>query len=633
MKVSTQWLQKYFALPLPSTAVIADALTFHAFEIEEVGDGMLDIKVLPNRAADCLSHRGIAKELSAILNIPLLEDPLRGALPAFPKKAALAVVIEDPKKCLRYMGALVKRVKVGPSPAWLKEALESVGQRSINNIVDATNYVMLDIGQPLHAFDAHKISTFVGGSLCQLAVRGARTGEKIETLSRDLLELPEGVLLITDMGAESPIGIAGVKGGIAAEITTSTMDIIVESANFDGTTIRRAAQVLKLFTDASLRFQNRPSPELAAYGMRDALALITAIAGGEVEGVADEYPDRPMVRPGVSVSLAKINSILGSNFSKKEVEMVFKRLGFETKITSESFIVTPPFERADITIPEDLVEEVGRIQGYDKISASELPSWEGSPDQARYRGIERMKDQLVEQGFTEISTQSFAKKGDVVLANPLDKTKPALRTSLRENLEEALERAKQYAPLVLTPHEKFKLFEIGTVFPKEGEYLELQTTERGFDGELSRTVAAWGLPAQAGDAATMRDNLSVAKLEDYGKDYTPKEHKLGAYQPFSIYPFIVRDVALWVSKETKAEDVEAIIRVNAGELAQKIYLFDTFVKPARADDAGGDGKKSFAFRMVLQSFERTLLDAEANVVYKKVVKALQAANKDWQVRA
>ena len=312
--------------------------------------------------------------------------------------------------------------------------------------------------------------------------------------------------------------------------------------------------------------------------------------------------------PPVSVSLAQINSILGADFSSAEVEEVFKRLDLPTHVEEGLFTLTPPASRPDLAIPEDLVEEVGRILGYDRLPPTELPLIGGEPDQFRFRGIERMKDQLVEQGFTEVSTQSFAKKGDVFLANPLDKKKPALRTSLEENLKGALEQGKRYTPLVFTSSTKVKLFEVGTVFPAAGEYLELRMTER---------VAAWG------DAAGISDDLSKAKLEDYGRDYVPKRYVLGAYQPFSLYPFIVRDVALWVPKETTSEEIEKIIRAHAGELAQKIYLFDTFEK---------DDKKSFAFRMVLQSFERTLEDAEANAVYDRVVKALEAANSGWQAR-
>ena len=256
MKVSLSWLQTYFDTPLPKAEEISDALTFHAFEIEESSGDMLDVKVLPNRAADCLCHCGLAKELSAILDISLKSDPLRDLLPKFPKTDVLTVTIEDPKKCLRYMGAVVKGVKVGPSPAWLKKALETVGQRSINNIVDATNYVMLNIGQPLHAFDAAKLTQKDGKYA--IGVRNAKEGEMFTTLSNETFTLKSNVLLITDANVDSAIGIAGIKGGKAAEVTANTTDIIIESANFDGTTTRRAAQTLKLFTDASVRFQNRP---------------------------------------------------------------------------------------------------------------------------------------------------------------------------------------------------------------------------------------------------------------------------------------------------------------------------------------------------------------------------------------
>ncbi|MDP1689916.1 MAG: phenylalanine--tRNA ligase subunit beta [bacterium] len=602
MKVSVKWLQEYFEVPLPAADVLADALTFHAFEIEEATNEMLDVKVLPNRAADCLCHRGIAKELSAILDIPLKSDPIREPLTMKDLRglsSGLTVVIEDSKKCLRYMGALVKGVKVGPSPAWLKEAIEAVGQRSINNIVDATNYVMLNIGQPLHAFDASKLAQ--KERKYTIGIRNAKVDEEITTLSNEKFVLNPSVLLITDANADAAVGIAGIKGGKLAEVTSDTTDIIIESANFDGTTTRRSAQALKLFTDASLRFQNRPSPELVAYGMRDVLALITDIAGGEVVGVVDEYPSRPEENKEVSVSLVKINGVLGSSFSLNEVENVFKRLALSYMTVDDVFTITPPLERTDLIIPEDLVEEVGRIIGYDKIPATELPSIEGTPDQARYRGIERMKDQLVEQGFTEVSTQSFAKSGDIYLANPLDQKKPALRTSLEQNLEEALMQAKYYAPLVLPSNVTPKLFEVGTVFPKEGEHLELRMTER---------VPEWG------DKTDVVDNLSIAKLEDYGKDYVPNRYELGAYKPFSIYPFIVRDIALWVPTGTDEGFPKSLIQENASDLLVRLDQFDQFEK---------EGRVSLAFRLVFQSMERTLTDEEVNGIMAGISEALQKA--------
>ena len=522
MKVSRNWLQKYFDAKLPEGQELADLFTFHSFEVDEQDGDLLELKVLPDRAGYALSHRGVASELATALGVPMKKDPLRAALPTYLESAALSIEIEDPKKCMRYIGAVVRGVKVGPSPAWLKEALESVGQRSINNIVDATNYVMLDIGQPLHAFDAGKLAHDGRDGEYAILVRTAKAGEWIETLGGEMYELSVGTLLIVDESRNTPIGIAGVKGGKAAEVDLSTMDIVLEAANFDGPTIRKSSQKLKLFTDASLRFQNRPAPELCAYGMRDVLALITEIAGGEVEGVIDIYPNPAVPKP-VSITLERINSLLGSSFAAAEVSDVFSRLGLgihvasSTKGERESFTVMPPFERTDLIIPEDLVEEVGRILGYDRLPPTELPPIAGEPDQARFRGTERMKDQLVAQGFIEVSTQSFTKKGDVMLANPLDQKKPALRTSLKENLDEALVQARYSAPLVLAPGEKPKLFEVGSVFPKEGERVELRMTE---------TVSAWGK-----DFPTV-DNLSKASLEEYGKDYVPKRYELGPFKPF-----------------------------------------------------------------------------------------------------
>lgn len=586
MKISRNWLQTYFDKPLPDAETIADAYTFHAFEIEEAAGDMMDVKVLPNRAADCLSHLGLAKELSAILDLPIKEHSPRELPAEFPTTDKLLVTIEDPKKCVRYMGALVRGAKVGPSPAWLKEALEAVGQRSINNIVDATNYVMLNIGQPLHAFDAGKLAQKNGAYA--IKVRGAREGEKITTLSGEEYALVPNIQLITDANADAPVALAGIKGGKSAEVDEHTTDLIIESANFDGTTTRRAAQALKLFTDASLRFQNRPSPGLVFPGMRNVLALIQDIAGGEVTGVVDEYPAPASAPAPVSVSLEKINGVLGSNFSREEVENVFKRLALPYMVVNDAFAVTPPFERTDITIPEDLVEEVGRIIGYDKVPATELPPLAGAPDQARFRGIERMKDQLVEQGFIEISTQSFAKKGDIVLANPLDKNMPALRTNLDENMNVALARAKLNAPLVLAPNQKPKLFEIGTVFTKDGEHLEVKTSE----------------PVPG-----------LSEIHDE-PDYVPKRYELGSYKTFSAYPFVARDVAFWAPAGTEASAVEEIIRANAGELLVRLDQFDRFEK---------EGRVSYAFRLVFQSLERTLTDEEVNGVMERVYETLKKA--------
>jgi phenylalanyl-tRNA synthetase beta chain len=635
MKTSRAWLQTYFEKPLPTVEELSDALTFHSFEIEEAHGDLLDVKILPDRAADCLSHRGVAREVAAVLDLELIKDPLREVLPEYPKTGAVKVSIEDTEKCTRYIAGVVNGVKISPSPAWLKGALEAVGQRSINNVVDATNYVMLNIGQPLHAFDAAKLGQKDGAYA--ISVRGARTGEKITTLSGDEFALLEGTLLIVDTVKNAPIGIAGVKGGKAAEVTNDTMDLIIEAANFDGTSVRKTAQALKLWTDASQRFQNKISPALAAYGMRDVLALITEIAGGEVVGVVDiasngqkGSADAFATGAPVSVSLTKINSMLGASFTAPDVASAFDRLGFSYTQDDETFTVTPPFERRDITISENLVEEAGRILGYDRIVAASLPDESVEADQNRYHGIERVKDFMTERGFTEISTQSFAIAGDITLANPLDQTKPALRTTLAENMKDALARAGMVAPRVLGPEPMVKLFEVGTVFTNSGEHLSLcfgfqQLTGKKHPvlGELAGALAdefSMHTSILEGDVAEV--DLSSISLETLGRDYAPKKITLGPYHPFSIYPSAIRDIAVWTPTGTEESEIEIHIEKESGDFLARIDRFDRFEKEDRT---------SYAFRLVFQSDSRTLADTDLDPVMEKVTAALNAQS-GWEVR-
>ncbi len=626
MKVSINWLNSFFEAPLPSAEALDETLTFHVAEVEERTDRMLDVKVLPDRAAYLMSHRGVALELSAELGLPLKKDPLREPVEAFPATNLLSVSIEETTKCARYMGALVKGVKVGPSPEWLSAALESVGQRSINNVVDITNYVMLNIGQPMHAFDAGLLRN--ENDSYAVGVREARADERITTLTGEEYSLPEGTLLIVDAHADAPIGIAGVKGGKAAGITGATTDIILESANFDGTSIRRTAQALKLFTDASSRFQNRPAPALAAYAMRDALALILAVAGGELAGVADAFPSPVAIQP-VTVSLAAINGRLGSSFTRDEVLAVFDRLGFSHTEADGIFTVLPPFERRDISIPEDLAEEVGRILGYDRIPSAELPGIPVPAEQAKYRGIERVRDFLVERGFIEISTQSFDVAGEIELANPLQQDRPWLRASLLPNMVDALTRAASYAPRVLGPVPMVKLFEVGTVFTKEGEATLVALGAKAIAGKgaeeaLKENVATLEqellqAPDKARfslDARTAELVLTDADLIRLGTDYAPARVTLGAYRPFSLYPFALRDIAVWTPSGAAQKDVEALIRKEAGALLVRLDSFDRFEK---------DGRVSHAFRLVFESPERTLSDEDLNPLMDRITEALNAA--------
>lgn len=629
MKVSRAWLQKYFDTELPSIEELADKLTFHAFEIEGVEGDVLDVKVLPDRAAYALSHRGIAREVAAILSLPMKEDPLRREVPGWTPTEELVLTLDEAGKTNRKMGALVRGVAVAPSPVWLKEALESVGQRSINNVVDATNYVTLNMGQPLHAFDAGKIDWH--DDTLHISVRSAKPGEEITVLTGETYTLPEGALVIAEGVKGTALDIAGVKGGMASSITENTTDLYVSVCNFDGPTIRKTAQVLNLFTDASTRFQNKLSPELAGYGMRDVLSLITELAGGEVVGVNDVYPN-PHKNESVSVSLARINGLLGTNYSNEDVVGAFERLGLTHHTDGDTYAVVVPFERRDLSIPEDLVEEVGRILGYEHIESAPLLLLEESEGSPEFDGIERIKDVLRERGYTEISTPAFAEVGDIILANPLDKTKPALRKRLAANMEDALTRAAQYAPRVLGPQESVHLFEIGTVFPKDGETLSLALGYRAVVGKqkpavLDEVVGALkdelgiSLPVERTDGVAeiiLRD-LDLTAL---GQGYVPERMMLGTYRPFSTYPAALRDVAVWTPLGTEETEVTEIILKEAGEYLVRLDLFDRFQK---------DDRVSYAFRLVFESMDRTLSDEELVPAMTRVSSAL-SARKGWEVR-
>lgn len=598
MKISRLWLQKYFDAPLPHAEELSRALTFHAFEIDGVEqkgeDDVLDVKVTPNRGHDCLSHRGIAKELSAILKLPLAREPLEHPPTLAPVTQEVSVALNTPL-CKRYVAGYMKGVSVGPSPAWLVQRLEAIGQRSINNVVDATNFVMFNTGQPLHAFDAKKL-----GSLA-LGVRTAKEGEVMQALDKKEYTLKDSMLVIT--AGDAPVGIAGVKGGMPAAIDSSTTDIVIESANFDGVSVRKTAAALKLRTDASSRFEQVISPELASYGMQSVVELIRELAGGEVAGYVDVYPEtQKETRAHVSVAL--VNKVLGTTLTGADVADALTRLGFSYKEEAGDFEVVVPFERLDIMLPEDLVEEVGRMVGYEQIQSTPLSPWSGGVEiNQNFAAAEAKREELVAQGYSEVFTSVFAEKGERVVLNKVDGVRPYLRSSLVPGLTEALTKNKSHKDLLALT--EVKLFEIGVVWKdgKEATMLGTASEKGGVKEEL----------------------LTSAMAEAYQEFPVSSAER---YETFSKYPYIVRDIAMWIPKDSKLptgqapEDfVRDFIQQEAGELAVRAGLFDRFEK--------GD-KTSLAFRVVFQSFERTLTEEEANAAMEKVYAAVKA--KGFEIR-
>lgn len=587
MKVSRNWLNNFFETPLPDAATLSDALTFHAFEIDGVeevnGDSILDVKVTPNRGHDCLAHRGIARELSAILRLPIKNDPFALVFDISNTSKEVAVTIEDPKLCSRYIAGHIKNVKVGPSPEWLKTALEAIGQRSINNVVDATNLVMFNVGQPLHAFDAKRL-----GSL-NIGVRAAKLGEKLEALDKKVYELNPKLLVIT--AEDRPAGIAGIKGGEADRIDETTTDIVLEAATFDGVTIRRGSQLLKLRTDASARFEQVLSPYLAEVGMRQVAKLILEIAGGQVEGFVDVYP-KPQVQTYVAVTVEHINRLLGTTLTAADVADVFMCLGFAYKEESGVFEVQPPLERLDISIAEDLIEEVGRMVGYDSVPATPLPAPEAPVEiNKNFYAAEKARQEWTAKGYSEVLTSVFAEKGERMVLNKVDGVRPYLRNSLIPGLTEALAKNKQSKDLLGL--KEIKLFEIGMVWKDRKEQLMI--------GTISEKESAAEALLVGPENPTGYDDLPLSAAE--------------RYQPFSRQPYIVRDVALWTPASTNIEEVPSLIKSEAGELCVAVRLFDRFEK---------EGRVSLAFRLIFQSFDRTLTEAEANDAMVRVCSALGA---------
>ncbi len=641
MKVVHEWLKEYVGDSMPDVATCENLFTFHAFEVDGVevveGKDVLDIKVLPDRSSDCLSHRGIAHELAALMGTSLVHDPLREEITLTPSVDTIKVTIEDTQACRRFGAALMTGVTIAESPEWLKVRLHALGQRSINNVVDATNYVMLGLGQPLHAYDAAKFPK--GAQGWHFGVRMATEGEEVTTLTGDTYTLTPIVQLITDAESGAPAGIAGIKGGKLAEIDASTTSIILEAANFAPQITRKAAQFLKLQTDASKRFENNLSPELVPYALTEVVRLITEIAGGTLEGYTDVYPT-PLKNAPVTVSLSQVNALLGMSLTEGLVEDILTRLGFVFTKEGNVWTVTAPWGRTDVTIPADVIADIGRVYGYEHV-ASVLPTPVPLAERnARQYYSEKIRQTLIAAGCSEVITSSFRKKDVITLQNALASDKGSLRSTLSHNIREALDRNMPNVDLLgLTT---LSLFEIGTVFSKTPagddvtEHIALaigvRTKQQGYtpkdDAPLATLVAqieeTLGVSLQGTSdkgvyECNLTEVLNILQAPQAYDVYTPKEPVM--FKPFSTYPFISRDIALWVPEAVTAETIEEVIRAHAGALLTRVTLFDSFAK---------EGRVSYAFRLIFQSYEKTLTDDEIGECMKGIEAALTAAS--WEVR-
>jgi len=455
MLFSYNWLQSFFDKKLPDPKILADLLTRRAFEVEEVkkinNDTILNIAILPNRAADCFSHIGLARECAAILGLKL-KPAVRIAKTASKAPSVrlyLNVKVFDKKLCPRYCAKMVDGVKVEASPKWVAQRLTACGLRPINNIVDAVNYVMLEMGQPLHTFDYEKIAaSFQSKSKSTpktINVRLAQNNETIAVLDDKTYKLDQLMLVIAD--ADGPLAIAGIKGGKRAQITNATKTVVIEAANFSRQTIRQTSRKLGLHTDASRFYEHGLDPNAAQTAIERAAVLIKETAGGRIlSGMIDFYPDK--IQPKwITFDLMKTEKLLGGAIQQARAKKILEALGCRVRKDKGSAIeVLPPSNRLDISLPQDLTEEIGRINGYENIPAF-LPQCQLVIPQNNYSSWcdDVCRQTLKEAGFWEAYNYSFIKKSDIEtfglkaenvlkIVNPLNIDFEYLRPTLLVNL-------------------------------------------------------------------------------------------------------------------------------------------------------------------------------------------------------
>ena len=644
---------------------------------DHLGDAILDVEVTPNRP-DCLSVLGIAHEVAALTGERVQEPDAAYQEKGASIDAQAKIEIADPDLCNRYTASLVTGVEIGPSPGWLQDALAKAGQRPINNVVDVTNYVMLEYGQPLHAFD------FDGVKERTVIVRAARRGEKLRTLDGETRTLAPPMLAIAD--AHDAVGLAGVMGGAGTEVHEGTTSVLLESANFDPVNTRRTSAALRLSTEASHRFERDIRAELAPRALRRATRLILEIAGGEAaEGIVDLYPGK-RERPAVRISRSRINQVLGMDMDMPGVLRVLESLGFEhaeETPVDEALLMKAPYWRSDITMEDDVVEEVARIVGYDAIPTTMLSSRIPYHEPQPLRELkESIKDILAAAGMRETvsyplaSLESLGKiespenvPKPLRIANPISGAFEYLRTSLRQSLLETLTYNRS------TSHgEGLRLFEIGRTYiardesdqaslPEERETLvgvlsgprsatswlasqeEMDlfdakgVLESVFDslsvmvefsaaadplfhpGKTAQIVCAGapvGVVGEVGTAAQERFDLELHRVvlfEVHLDALLDVRREARRYRPTARFPESYRDLALVVDADVPSARIQSMIERH--RLVVRATPFDVYAGPGVPE-----GKRSVAYSVVFQSSTDTLTTEEVDRVQGDIVQRL-----------
>ncbi|MEO1022552.1 MAG: phenylalanine--tRNA ligase subunit beta [Bacteroidota bacterium] len=645
--------------------------------VETYTDTIIEIAITPNRP-DATCHLGVARDLSAALDLqlrhPYQELPLK--LMDDPSDSTngteVSISIASPEKCNRYAGQLIKGVQIGESPDWLKRRISAIGLRPVNNVVDITNYVMYELGQPLHAFDFDLLSE---GSII---VQDFDEPVEFETLDHIKRTCAPGTLFICD--SQKPVAIAGVMGGLYSEVSDATTNILLESAYFDPGTIRKAAKAQQLQTDASYRFERGIDPELQALAALRATQLITEIAGGKAVGSLTDV--HPVQHPTLSLTLTKsyTNRLLGTSFSISEIVRILSGLELkENTRTEEEIVYEIPSFRPDLTREVDLIEEVGRLYDYNRIpkpehgifvSSEPVNSWEQLKSSIRNIGVEL--------GFREIYTNSLISEEEAALFGEPESMIPTLNplnsemSTLRPNLLHGFLKAAAYNANRLAKSVRF--FEVGNVFhsSKRNPYHEGigEETSVLFGLSGARYTEQWLTPPAMYSAFDLKQEvdafliklgftsgIKTRLLEDGTLEYTFKKMALGSIQavspelqqsyslnqpcfttefslnaladalnkmpekkfvPIPKFPPFEFDFAVLVDKDIQAGKLLDQIKANAGNQLMSVDVFDVF----EGDSIGAD-QKSLAFRLNFLDPNKTLNIKEVEPIINRIVKVLE----------
>ena len=646
-----------------------------------LSDTILELEITPNRP-DCLSVAGVAREIGAVLSVGSSVPASRPAESGDPVADFAAVSIDDADLCARYTARLIRNVKIGPSPQWLAERVVASGARSISNVVDITNYVMFELGQPLHAFDADLLAVGDSGRV-EIGVRLAQSGEVLTTLDGQERELAADVLVITD--PSGPVALAGVMGGESTEVHPGTVNILLEAACFSPSSISHTSRRLGLFSEASSRFEKGVDRTACVAALDRAAALMEELAGGEVApGVLDAYPLPPEPRE-LTLRHERLLTVVGAQISQVEAADILGRLGCDVETDGNLSTVSVPSFRPDLEREIDLVEEVLRVWGMERVPAT-LPAGRGRVGELtrEQRWRERIGEALRASGLNETMTYSFADPADpervrhecpdgelcVELLNPMSGEQATLRRSLLPGLLRAVSYNQRRG--VSDVH----LYEIGSTFrtaegrkqPKERgavagvlagawhppAWNEPVTALDFFDGKgvvesLAREMGLLRLkfrPAQlaqlqpgrsaevliAGQVVGWLGEVHPAVLDNFeaGAPVTAFELDLSAlvrnaadvkpYVDVPRFPGVEFDVALVVPETVSVERVEQAMSAAGGKLLESARLFDVY-----RGSGVPEGSKSLAFALIYRATDRTLTADEVETVHERLVRKASAA--------